>query len=104
MLTDKKMQQIAERYLQKIGEGSIEAIIYSDDTIKSPMIIFILMGEFKYSLGGNVPFLVEKETGRVITFGTAGILEDYIKAYERKTLYRTLDRYWYPDEDRFNYQ
>ncbi|KFF09146.1 hypothetical protein [Chryseobacterium luteum] len=68
MLTDKEMLQIAERYLKKIGEGSIEAMIYSDDTIKKPYgniyffnsKKFILTGEFKYELGGNAPFLVEK--------------------------------------------
>lgn len=112
MLTDKEMLAIAERYLKKIGEGGIEAMIYSDDTIKKPYgniylynsKKFILTGDFKYAVGGNAPFLVEIKTGRVVGFGTARRLEDYIKAYENGTLGLSSDRYWYPDEDRFDYK
>ncbi|WP_262484176.1 hypothetical protein [Chryseobacterium sp. CBo1] len=42
--------------------------------------------------------------GRVVSFGTAGILEREIKAYENGTLSTALDSYWYPDEDRFDYK
>lgn len=112
MLTDKEMLQIAERYLEKISEEGIEAMLYSDDIIKKPYgniylhnsKQFILTGDFKYAVGGNAPFWVEKETGRVVTFGTAGRLEDYIKAYENGTLSAALDTYWYPDEDWYDYK
>lgn len=115
MLTDKEMLTIAERYLKKRGEKggqNIKVVIITDYIIEKPYgniyyynsKEYLLTGDFNKSLIGNAPFLVEKETGRVVTFGTAGILEDYIIAYENKTLSRTQDRYWYPDEDRFDYK
>ncbi|MDR3024039.1 YrhB domain-containing protein [Chryseobacterium sp.] len=114
MLTDKEMLDIAERYLQRLGKRGkhIEVMIYIDDIIKKPYgnIYFynskeyILTGNFNKSLVGNAPFLVEKKTGRVVGFGTAGRLEDYIEAYENGTLSTALDTYWYPDEDRFDYK
>ena len=115
MLTDKEMLYIAERYLRKlreIGDNTIEPMIYADHTIKKPYgniysfnsKEYILTGDFKYALAGNAPFLVEKKTGRVVSFGTAGILENEIKSYENGTLSTALDTYWYPDEDRFDYK
>jgi hypothetical protein len=112
MLTEKEMLNIAELYLKKIGEDGNEAMLYNDDTIKKPYgniylynsKKFILTGDFKYAFGGNAPFLVEKETGRVVNFGTAGRLEDYVKSYEDGTLGLCLTTYWYPDEDRFDYK
>ena len=115
MLTDQEMLEIADRYLKKlreIGDNSIEPMIYTDDIIKKPYgnIYFynskeyILTGNFNKSLMGNAPFLVEKENGRVAGFGTAGRLEDYIESYENGTLGLCSTRYWYPDEDRFDYE
>ncbi|GEN78149.1 hypothetical protein CHA01nite_38890 [Chryseobacterium hagamense] len=40
----------------------------------------------------------------MVGLGTAMDLEDYIKAYENGTLGKNLTRYWYPDEDRFDYK
>lgn len=65
---------------------------------------FILTGDFNKSLAGGGPFLVEKETGRVVSLGTMSSLEDRIKAYENGTMNTALDIYWYPDEDRFDYK
>jgi hypothetical protein len=113
MLTDKEMLNIAELYLKKRrGKSTIEPMIYEDEIIKKPYgnIYFydskeyILTGSFNKSLVGASPFLVEKKIGRVVTFGTSMDLEDYIKAYENGTLGKSLDRYWYPDEDRFDYK
>ncbi len=113
MLTDKEMLQIAERYLKKRGEfGGSEIEVVIDDIIKKSYgniyhynsKEYLLTGNFNKSLVGNAPFLVEKETGRVVGFGTAGSLEDYIKSYEEGTLGLCLTRYWYPDEDRFDYK
>lgn len=112
MLTDEKMLEIAERYLSKMVDNKIETVIILEETIKKPYgniylynsKQFILTEDFKYAVGGNAPFLVEKETGRVVTFGTAGRLEDYIMAYENGTLSTALDNYWYPDEDRYDYK
>ena len=86
--------------------------LYSNDTIKKPYgniylynsKKFIMTGDSKYAVGGNAPFLVEKKTGRVVTFSTSGTLENDIKAYENGTMTPSLDLYWYPDEDRFDYK
>ena len=115
MLTDKEMLKIAERYLKRLGEfegEDIEVVILTEQTIKKPYgdiydyqsKEFLLTGNFNKTLVGNASFLVEKKTGRVVQFGTAGRLEDYIKAYENGTLGLSSDRYWYPDEDRFDYK
>ncbi|UKB84174.1 hypothetical protein LF887_00560 [Chryseobacterium sp. MEBOG06] len=47
---------------------------------------------------------MEKETERVVSFGSLGTLEDNIKSYENGTMTPSLDLYWYPDEDRFDYK
>ncbi|GAA4163492.1 hypothetical protein GCM10022217_32560 [Chryseobacterium ginsenosidimutans] len=117
MLTDKEMLKIAERYLKSIGEhfggADIEVIIETDSIIKKPYgniyyydsKEYILTGNFDKSLVGNAPFLVEnKPNGRVICFGTSNSLEYFIQAYENGTMTPSLDLYWYPDEDRFDYK
>jgi hypothetical protein len=112
MLTDQEMLQIAERFTRKIVSQNIEPMIYESDIIKKPYgnIYFfdskeyILTGDFNKSLVGGGPFLVENKSGRVVTFGTSVSLEDNIKDYENGTMGRSLDLYWYPDEDRFDYK
>lgn len=115
MLTDQEMLIIAERYLKRKGEigGShIEVVILTDLTIKKPYgniydyqsKEYVLTGNFNKSLTGHAPFLVEKKSGRVVRFGTAGSLESYIADYEKGILTPTLTRYWYPEEDRFDYK
>lgn len=111
MLTDKEMLKIAERFIRRIVNKNIEPMLY-EDIIKKPYgniysfdsKEYILTGNFNKSLMGGGPFLVEKKSGRVVGFGTAGILENEIEAYENGTLSTALDTYWYPDEDRFDYK
>ncbi|WP_445710965.1 hypothetical protein [Flavobacterium sp.] len=112
MLTDEQMLQIAERYLQRLGQigDDIEVMIYTDDIIKKPYgniyyynsKEYVLTGNFYKSLMGNAPFLVEKKAGRVVQFSTSTILEKEIEAYENGTLGGCSNLYWYPDEDRFS--
>ncbi|MFZ4930618.1 hypothetical protein [Chryseobacterium sp. Mn2064] len=112
MLTDKEMLQIAERFIKKIVAKNIETMIIPNATLNKPYgnIYFfnskkhILKGDPTAALVGSGPFIVEKEMGRVVNFGSLGTLEDKIKAYENGTMKRSLDRYWYPDEDRFDYK
>ncbi|GEN78167.1 hypothetical protein CHA01nite_39070 [Chryseobacterium hagamense] len=116
MLTDREMLAIAERYLeskaQHFGGSDIEVVILTDLTIKKPYgniydyqsKEYVLTGNFNKSLAGHSPFLVEKNSGRVVGFGTAGSLESYIEDYENGALVPALTRYWYPDEDRFDYK
>ncbi len=111
MLTDKEILDIAERFIRRIVDKSIEPMLYDNIIKKSYGNIYffnskeyILTGNFNKSLMGGGPFLVEKKSGRVVGFGTACILENEIKAYENGTLSTALDTYWYPDEDRFDYK
>lgn len=111
MLTDQEMQGIAERFIRRIVSKHIEPMLYNDIIRKPYGNIYsfnskeyILTGDFNKSLMGGGPFLVEKKTGRVVTFGTSGVLERQLKAYENGTLSTALDTYWYPDEDRFDYK
>jgi hypothetical protein len=43
-------------------------------------------GDFKYSIVHG-PILVEKATGRIVTFGTAYPVEEYFKAFETEHWY-----------------
>lgn len=116
MLTDQEMLEIAERYLKSKGEhfggAEIEVMVEANNIIKKPYgniyyydsKEYILTGNFNKSLVGAAPFLVEKKNGRVVCFGTVGSLENYIKDYENGTMTPSLDLYWYPDEDRFDYK
>lgn len=111
MLTDQEMLGIAEHYML-FESNNIELKLIYSNIIKKPYgNIFsydskkhIETGDFKYHIPGSAPFLVEKKTGRVVNFGTAQTLEFYLDAYEKGTLKPTLDRYWYPDEERYSHK
>ncbi|WP_343660378.1 YrhB domain-containing protein [Chryseobacterium sp.] len=112
MLTDKEMLKIAELFIKRIVAKNIEPMIIPNATLNKPYgnIYFfnskkhISTGDPTASLVGSGPFIVEKETGRVVGFGSLGTLEDNIKSYENGTMTPSLDLYWYPDEDRFDYK
>lgn len=55
-----------------------------------------------YAILGNAPFLVEKETGRIIQFGTAHSTKEYIQQYEEGTYIYADDSIIEP-EDLENY-
>ncbi|WEK69005.1 MAG: hypothetical protein P0Y62_14265 [Candidatus Chryseobacterium colombiense] len=106
------MLAIAERFIKRRVDKDTEAVILHEETIKKPYgnihyfqsKEFLLTRDFNKVLTGNPPFLVEKNTGRVVSFGTRMRLENYIQAYENGTMSTALDTYWYPDEDRFDYK
>ncbi|WP_442264921.1 hypothetical protein ACSIGC_11260 [Tenacibaculum sp. ZS6-P6] len=110
MLTNKEMEEVAERYIEKLGKESNIEMVLSDELSGKPygnVYIFeskefVLTGDQKKSLANNHPFMVEKEKGRVVTFGTMLSIENYLKAYENGTLLEVDDLYWYPDEDRYD--
>lgn len=112
MLTDQEMLAIAERFIKRKTDKDIEAVILTEETIKKPYgniyycqsKEFLLTRDFNKVLTSNPPFLVEKKTGRVVSFGTRMRLENYIQAYENGTMSTALNTYWYPDEDRFDYK
>ena len=110
MLTDKEMLAIAEHFLKKTWAGF--EIQFREGIIKKPYgniyryqsKEYLLTNNIDKSLIGNAPFLVEKKTGRVVTFGTSPGLDDWIEMYENGTIGKSMDRYWYPDEERFDYK
>ena len=61
-------------------------------------------GEFKHHVIGSSPFLVENKTGRVVNFGTARSFEFYLDEYERGDMTPSLDRYWYPETEKFSHK
>lgn len=110
MLTEQEMTEVAEHYISFMG-NKIELTIYYSATIQKPYgnIYFFNSkryaetGDFRYSVVRG-PFLVEKETGRVVNFGTAYPNEYYFEAYEKVALELSLDRYWYPEEERYDFK
>jgi hypothetical protein len=110
MLTNQEMEQIAERFIQKLGNESGIEMILSDELGGKPYgnvyhfesKEYILTGDPGKALVGNGLFMVEKKIGRVVVFGTALHLEDYLTAYEKGILIEAKGRYWYPEEDRFD--
>ncbi|WP_397364143.1 hypothetical protein [Olleya sp. R77988] len=114
MLTEQEMKAIAEHYLTFLERNSstdIELALYDNSIKKDYGNIYIyqnkrymVTGDEQCLLGGNAPFLVEKETGRVVSFGTAYPKEHYFEAYENGTLEPTLTGYWYPEDERYSHE
>lgn len=91
MLTEKEMNEIAEKYVSDLlQERANEMMILYEFTVKKNYgnvyvynsRKYIETRDFKYALVGNAPFLVEKETGKVVVFGTAQRKDYYIQEYE----------------------
>ncbi|MCC4619131.1 YrhB family protein [Xanthomonas cassavae CFBP 4642] len=40
-------------------------------------------GDFRYAIAGNAPYIVERQSGKILATGTALPAEHYIEAYER---------------------
>ncbi|KIQ26024.1 YrhB domain-containing protein [Xanthomonas campestris] len=40
-------------------------------------------GDFQYAIAGNAPYIVERQSGKILATGTALPPEQYIEAYER---------------------
>ncbi|WP_456437416.1 YrhB domain-containing protein [Psychroserpens sp.] len=97
------MIQIAKEYLKEMDDkDGLETIILYEQTIEKPYgcifcydsKLFQETGEFQYAIAGNAPFMVEKETGRVIVFGTARSTEYYIEGYENGTWEPSANGIW----------
>jgi len=93
MLTDKEMWGIAEKYLKEIEKEADIPLIYLKEWITKKKYGNIYRYTSKkyyetknenYAVAGNGPFLIEKKTGEIITFGTAFSDEYYIKLYEEE--------------------
>lgn len=111
MLTDNEMLEIAKRYMSFTSNDIVEMIVIDQLTIKKPYgnvyhsenRKYFETGDFKY-LVVRGPFLVEKATGRVVNFGTAHPLEFCIDEYEKGSMIPSLDLYWYPDTETYDYK
>lgn len=113
MLTDKDMLEIAEKYIDFLSrEDDIELMLFPEYREKMPYgNIYSYDGkkyfetqDIKDHLIGTAPFLVEKESGKVVQFGTAYPLEKYLDFYENNALAPSLDLYWYPDTEEFSHK
>lgn len=114
ILTEEEMLKIAKKYIKRSGQKSgIELAILEDASIKKEYGTIFHYNTKKYNetrndddntLLGNAPFLVEKETGKVVIFGTSRSEEYYIDEYEQGTAMLCLHRYWYHEEDRYDYK
>ncbi|SFN64379.1 Immunity protein 35 [Chryseobacterium oleae] len=91
MLTEKEILEIANKYVNLIEkESKIEMIIVPYRTLEKPYgFIYSYTSkklfetkDDRYAIAGNAPFLIEKETGNIIVFGTANVREYYIEEYE----------------------
>lgn len=91
MLTQKQIVGIAKNHIKELEKKTkIELVIGYEETIIKPYgniyfytsKKFVKTGDFKYAIAGNAPFLIENQTGNVISFGTAKSDEYYINEYE----------------------
>jgi len=102
MLTDNKMLEIANKYVNQIGqEINIELIVLSEFIKKSYGNIYgyVAKDSTKHRLAGNGPFLVKNDTGIVIQFGTSDDVEYYLNGYENGTWKPSLHGVWDPNQN-----
>lgn len=100
MLTDNEMLEIANKYINEIGqEINIELEIPNDFIKKSYGNIYdyVAKDSTKHRLAGNGPFLVKNDVGTVIQFGTSDDIEYYIKGYEDGTWKPSSNGVWDPN-------
>lgn len=100
MLTDNEMLDIANKYINEIGqEINIELEIPNDFIKKNYGNIYdyVAKDSTKHRLAGNGPFLVKNDVGTVIQFGTSDDIEYYIKGYEDGTWKPSSNGVWDPN-------
>lgn len=100
MLTDNEMLDIANKYINEIGqEINIELEIPNDFIKKSYGNIYdyVAKDSTKHRLAGNGPFLVKNDVGTVIQFGTSDDIEYYINGYEDGTWEPSSNGVWDPN-------
>ena len=76
---------------ERIYRSDLDLVLILDETIEKlyGWVLFytsekwLITGDMAYAIAGNAPFLVEKKTGDVVTFGTAHSTEFYIEEYEK---------------------
>jgi hypothetical protein len=99
-LTFEEAKEIAKAYIEANQLRPVEQtdgnklILFEEETIEkvygwyffSAPSKLIETGDFRYTVMGNVPFLVEKESGNLIEFGTPYPIEHYIEEYEKNLL------------------
>lgn len=95
MLTEIEMDRLAEKYISEIsGRTQIDISLLKEHTKKKQYGNIYFYNSTKYketrefedALLGNGPFLIEKEFGKIIVFGTAQSEEYYMKEYEEGRL------------------
>ena len=94
MLSEQDAIAVVERELAKfepLPEGDTW-VMQLQHTIERPIgwvffygsKLFAQTGEFKHAVAGNSPFIVNRNTGKVVSIGTARPVEHYIAEYEAR--------------------
>ena len=90
--TVRDARRLVEDELQRLAPlPDDEWMVLAQETIEKPWgwVFFYTSrkfhetGEFRYAIAGNAPFIVEKQSGRVLVTGTAKPVQHYIDNYER---------------------
>ena len=112
MKTDQEIKQIANKYLSFLERKMNIKLLFFDGFDKKPYgNIFHYFAEKNYDrvnrkVYNSSYFLVEKTTGRIVTFGTQYPEEEYIKAYEDGVIDQPpcSTKYWYPDTETYSHE
>ncbi|WP_052055775.1 YrhB domain-containing protein [Myxosarcina sp. GI1] len=85
-------KQIARNYLNsQARDKDYEAVILDENTLERDRLYvffyqsrkYLETNDINYSLVGNAPILIEKETGRVVVTGTARDIKYYLENYDK---------------------
>lgn len=90
MLTKDEARALVEKVVSKSAPKDEEWVILEHCTIEKPWgwVFFynsreyVTTGDPIFQLYGNAPYIVNKETGELVSTGTAEGIDDYIARYE----------------------
>ena len=91
MITKEQAKQLVLEAINSGPPDSDELVILDEHTIEKPWgwvffynsKKFCHTGDHNFALLGNGPFIVERETGKLIGTGSAYPIEEYIANYEK---------------------
>lgn len=85
-------QKLVESEISRLQDphDPIEFVVLEDETIEKPWgwvffyqsKAYLESGDFRDMVGGNAPYIVNRQTGAITETGTAYDIEHYINEYE----------------------
>ncbi|WP_226669117.1 YrhB domain-containing protein [Microbulbifer aggregans] len=85
-------QKLIESEISRLQDpyDPIECVVLEDETIEKPWgwvffyqsKAYLESGDFRDMVGGNAPYIVNRQTGAITETGTAHDIEHYINEYE----------------------